>query len=135
MKWCSNKSITYLPFTQKLKAQFTYVLEGQYLASLASGSYVAMPTLHEIHICMAIQIHLYGLNSALYPVEKMSSLFALFIKDYGIINTHFLVDFLTWYVNLAINLEGYIWAVSPLLLNIFKSVPYRKFTKKLLYPH
>ena len=36
-----------------LKVQFSYVLEGEYLAILTSHTYATMPTPHEIYICLA----------------------------------------------------------------------------------
>ena len=38
----------------KLKVQFSYVLEGKYLAISTFGTYAPIPTTHEIHICLVI---------------------------------------------------------------------------------
>ena len=54
-----------------LKAQFSYVLEGEYLAILTSHTYAAMPTPHESCICLASQGHLCVLNTSLYPVDRI----------------------------------------------------------------
>ena len=37
----------------ELKVQFSYVLEGEYLAISMSCTYTAMPTSHEVCICLA----------------------------------------------------------------------------------
>ena len=54
-----------------LKVQFSYFLEGEYLAILTSHTYATMPTPHDICICLASWGHLCDLNTALYPVNKI----------------------------------------------------------------
>ena len=77
--------------------------------------YAALPTAHEIHICLASQRHLCVLNTALYPVDKIEwCVDALFIRNQDIVRGHCLVDSWIWHANLALNLDGYIWVVSSL---------------------
>ena len=38
----------------ELKVQFSYVLEGEYLAISMSHTYAAIPMSHENHICLAM---------------------------------------------------------------------------------
>ena len=54
-----------------LKVQFSYVLEGECLVISTSGMYAALPTSHEICICLASWGHLCVLNTVLYPVDKI----------------------------------------------------------------
>ena len=56
----------------KLKVEFTYQLEGEYLAITKNKSYAALPTAGEIRICKATG-YLRLMNQALYPVEKIKS--------------------------------------------------------------
>ena len=54
----------------KLK-EFTYQMEGEYLAISKSRLYVAVPTAREIRICEATEGYLCLMNQALYPIEKL----------------------------------------------------------------
>ena len=77
----------------ELKVLFTYASEGQHLTIYTSGTYPATPTLHKIYIFLATQGHLCTQNTALSPVEKTEwCIYALFIKDHVLSNTHYLVD-------------------------------------------
>ena len=97
------------------KVQFSYIVKGEYLAICASCTFEAIPTLHEIHIWLVTQCKLCVLNTALLPVEKIKwCIYALFIKESKVINTHCLQDSQTGHADLALNLSGYIWAVSSL---------------------
>ena len=98
-----------------LKVQFSYVLEGEYLSTLMSLMYMAMPTPHEIHICLTLQGHLCALNTVLYPVTKIEwCVYALFIKNHDLVREHCLVDSHIQHANPTLNLDGYIWTVSCL---------------------
>ena len=55
----------------ELKVYFSYILEGEYFAISVSHTYAAMPSSHEICICLSSQGHLCVLNTALYPVDKI----------------------------------------------------------------
>ena len=55
----------------KLKVEFTYQLEGEYLAITKNKLYAALPTAGEIRICKGIEGYLCLMNQALYPVEKI----------------------------------------------------------------
>ena len=59
----------------KLKIEFTYQLEGEYLAISKNRLYAAIPTAREIRICERIEGYLCLMNQALYPVEKLSGAF------------------------------------------------------------
>ena len=68
----------------ELKVQFTYELEGEYLAISKNGIYAALPSAADIRICEATDGYLCMLNQALYPVEKIEwCVYALFERDYG----------------------------------------------------
>ena len=54
----------------KLKIEFTYQIEGEYLAISKSRLYAALPTAREIRICETTEGYLCLINQALYPVGK-----------------------------------------------------------------
>ena len=64
-KWTSIKFITCPLFTLSLRYSFPTC------EKVCGGTFAAIPTLIEIHICLATQDHLCVLNTALYPVEKI----------------------------------------------------------------
>ena len=67
----------------ELKVQFTYQLEGQYLAISKNGIYAALPAAEDIRICQATDGYLSMMNQALYPIEKIEwCVYALFKRDY-----------------------------------------------------
>ena len=79
---------------RKLKIEFTYKLEGEYLAISKSRLYAAIPTAREIRICETTEGYLCLMNQALYPVGKIEwCIYALFtqdqnkIREYCAINT------------------------------------------------
>ena len=71
------------------------------------GNYVAIPTVQKNRIWLVTHGHLYILNTALHPVEKIEwCVCDLLIKDCDMIKGHCLVDSCTWHANIAINLDG-----------------------------
>ena len=97
----------------ELKVEFTYELEGEYLAITKNKLYAALPTAREIRICKGTGGYLCLMNQALYPIEKIEwCLYALFThneekkREYGSINTH------RRDANKAQSLEGYLWVVT-----------------------
>ena len=97
----------------ELKVEFTYELEGEYLAITKNKLYAALPTAREIRICKGTGGYLCLMNQALYPIERIEwCIYALFThneekkKEYCSINTH------RRDANKAQNLEGYLWAVT-----------------------
>ena len=54
----------------ELKVEFTYELEGEYLAISKNKLYAALPTAREIRICKGTGGYLCLMNQALYPIEK-----------------------------------------------------------------
>ena len=56
----------------KLKVEFTYELEGEYLAITKNKLYAALPTAREIRICKGTRGYLCLMNQALYPIDKLS---------------------------------------------------------------
>ena len=78
----------------KLKIEFTYQIEGEYLAISKSRLYAALPTAREIMICETTEGYLCLMNQALYPVGKIEwCIYAPFtqdpdkIREYCAINT------------------------------------------------
>ena len=55
----------------ELNIQFTYQLEGKYLAIGKHGLYAALPSESDIRICMTTSGGLCMMNQALYPVERI----------------------------------------------------------------
>ena len=97
----------------KLKVEFTYELEGEYLAITKNKLYAALPTAREIRICKGTGGYLCLMNQALYPIDKLEwCVYALFTNDekkkreYCSINTH------KRDTNKAQSLEGYLWAIT-----------------------
>ena len=97
----------------ELKVEFTYELEGEYLAITKNKLYAALPTAREIRICKGTGGYLCLMNQALYPIDRLEwCVFALFMDDkekkreYCSINTH------KRDANKAQSLEGYLWAIT-----------------------
>ena len=97
----------------ELKVEFTYELEGEYLAITKNKLYAALPTAREIRICKGTGGYLCLMNQALYPIDKLEwCIYALFTnneekkREYCSINTH------KRDANRAQSLEGYLWAVT-----------------------
>ena len=66
----------------KLKVEFTYELEGEYLAISKNKLYAALPTAREIRICKGTGGYLCLMNQALYPIEKLEwCIYALFTDN------------------------------------------------------
>ena len=99
-----------------LKVEVNYVLEGSYLALSWDKEYAAIPTEKEIHICQVTKGFLCTLNSALYPVKKIEwCLYALYTRNPESITEYCMVDTKTRNTPRAINLGGFVWAVSSLV--------------------
>ena len=97
----------------ELKVEFTYELEGEYLAVTKNKLYAALPTAREIRICKGTGGYLCLMNQALYPIDRLEwCVYALFTDDkekkreYCSINTH------KRDANKAQSLEGYLWAIT-----------------------
>ena len=97
----------------ELKVEFTYELEGEYLAITKNKLYAALPTAREIRICKGTGGYLCLMNQALYPIERIEwCIYALFThneekkKEYCSINTH------RRDANKEQSLEGYLWAIT-----------------------
>ena len=66
----------------KLKIEFTYQFEGEYLAISKNRLYAAIPIAREIRICESTEGYLCLMNQALYPVVKIELwIYALFTQD------------------------------------------------------
>ena len=97
----------------ELKVEFTYELEGEYLAITKNKLYAALPTAREIRICKGTGGYLCLMNQALYPIDRLEwCVYALFTDDkekkreYCSINTH------KRDANKAQSLEGYLWSIT-----------------------
>ena len=97
----------------ELKVEFTYELEGEYLAITKNKLYAALATAREIRICKGTGGYLCLMNQALYPIDKLKwCIYVLFTnneekkREYCSINTH------KRDANKAQSLEGYLWAVT-----------------------
>ena len=99
----------------ELKIQFTYQLEGEYLAISKDGLYAALPTARDIRICEATEGYLCLMNQALYPVEKIEwCVYAHFEQTSRNIARYCTVDTTRRHANRAQSLNGYMWAISSL---------------------
>ena len=99
----------------KLKIEFTYQVEGEYLVISKSRLYAAIPTAREIRICKTTEGYLCLMNQALYPIEKLEwCSCALFAQDQNKIRQYCAINTQKWDANRAQSLDGYLWAVSSL---------------------
>ena len=99
----------------ELKIQFTYQLEGEYLAISKDGIYVATPAKADITIYQATNGYICMMNQALYPIERIEwCIYALFERNYDKIGESCVINTKERHVNIAQSLDGYMWAVSPL---------------------
>ena len=99
----------------KLKIEFTYQVEGEYLVISKSRLYAAIPTAREIRICKTTEGYLCLMNQALYPIEKLEwCSYALFTQDQNKIRQYCAINTQKWDANRAQSLDGYLWAVSSL---------------------
>ena len=93
----------------KLKIEFTYQLEGEYLAISKSRLY------REIRICESTEGYLCLMNQALYPVGKIEwCICVLFTQDQDKIREYCAINTQKRGSNKAQSLDGYLWDVSSL---------------------
>ena len=99
----------------ELQIQFTYELEGKFLAISKDGIYAALPSERDINICQATDGYLCMMNQALYPIEKIEwCVYALFERNYTRIGEYCIINTKVRRANLAQSLDGYMRAISPL---------------------
>ena len=99
----------------KLKVEFTYQLEGEYLAITKNKLYAVLPTAGEIRICKGTEGYLCLMNQALYPVEKIEwCAHAIFTQNKDKKRAHCTINTQKRDANKAQSLEGYLWAVTTL---------------------
>ena len=99
----------------KPKIEFTYQIEGEYLAISKSRLYAAIPTTREIRICKSTEGYLCLMNQALYSIGKLEwCSYALFAQDQNKIRQYCTINTQKQDANRAQSLDGYLWAVSSL---------------------
>ena len=99
----------------KLKVEFTYQLDGEYLAITKIKLYAALPTAGEIRICKGTEGYLCLMNQALYPVKKIEwCAYALFTQNEDKKRAHCTINTQKRDANKAQSLESYLWAVTTL---------------------
>ena len=99
----------------KLKVEFTYQLEGEYLAVTKNKLYAALPTAGEIRICKGTEGYLCLMNQALYPIEKIEwCAYALFTQNEEKKRAYCTINTQKRDANKAQSLEGYLWVVTTL---------------------
>ena len=92
-----------------------YEVEGSYLARVMEGMFIMLPTALDVRLCLMMNGHLCMSNQALYPVECTNwCIYALFINDKNQIERNSLLRTTNQTINLAYNLDGYLWAISAL---------------------
>ena len=93
----------------KLKIEFTFQIEGEYLAVSKSRLYAALPTAREIRICEKTEGYLCLMNQALYPVGKIEwCIYALFTQDQDKIRKYCAINTQKRDANKAQSLGGYL---------------------------
>ena len=109
----------------KLQIQVEYQLEGAYFAMHMHGMYATIPKESDIKLCMMSQGHLCMFDEPLYPVEKIEwCLYAHFMNDLSKIYLNCKFTAMVRHTNLAHSLDGYLWAISSLATENYKSVVY-----------
>ena len=99
----------------KLKLEFTYQIDGEYLAISKSRLYAAILTAREIRICEATEEYLCLMNQALYSIKKLEwCSYALFAQGQNKIRQYCTINTQKQDANRAQSLDGYLWAVSTL---------------------
>ena len=99
----------------KLKVEFTYQLEGEYLAITKNKLHAALPTAGEIRICKGTEGYLCLMNQALYPVKKIEwCAYALFTQNKDKKRAHCTINTQKRDANKVQSLEGCLWAVTTL---------------------
>ena len=97
----------------KLKVEFTYELEGEYLAITKNKLYAALPTAREIRICKGTGGYLCLMNQALYPIDQLEwCVYALFTDDKEKKREYCSINTQKRDANKAQSLEGYLWAIT-----------------------
>ena len=97
----------------ELKVEFTYELEGEYLAITKNKLYAALPTAREIRICKGTGGYLCLMNQALYPIDRLEwCIYALFTDDKGTKREYCSINTHKRDANKAQSLEGYLWAIT-----------------------
>ena len=97
----------------ELKVEFTYELEGEYLAITKNKLYAALPMAREIRICKGTGGYLCLMNQALYPIDKLERcIYALFTNDEKKKREYCSINTQRRDANKAQSLEGYLWAVT-----------------------
>ena len=96
-----------------LKVEFTYELEGEYLAITKNKLYAALPTAREIRICKGTGGYLCLMNQALYPIDRLEwCVYALFTDDKEKKREYCSINTQKRDANKAQSLEGYLWAIT-----------------------
>ena len=99
-----------------------YELEGTYLVTLMEGMFVSLPTALDFKLCLVTNGHLCMFDQALYPIECINwCIHALFINDQNRIRKDCFLKTLNQTTNLAYSLDGYLWAISALAAENYKS--------------
>ena len=99
----------------KLKVEFTYQLEEEYLAIMKNKLHDALPTAAEIRICKGMEGYLCLMSQALYPVEKIEwCAYTLFTQNEDKKRAYCTINAQKRDANKAQSLEGYLWAVTTL---------------------
>ena len=99
----------------KLTVEFTYQLEGEYLAITKNKLYAALPTTREIRICKGTEGYLCLMNQALYPVGKIKwCAYALFTQNEDMKRAHCTINTQKRDANKTQSQEGCLWAVTTL---------------------
>ena len=99
----------------KLNVSVTYELEGKYLAIGHEAHYVPLPDEGELTMCLLTRGGLCKMNQVMYPSDKVGwCVWALFIKDEGMVRSVCTYNIQRRNGNLAQSLGGYLWAISSI---------------------
>ena len=96
-----------------LGVEFKYQLENSYIGIHKDGMYAILPSADEVQICKASQGYYCYFRQALYPTQNNQwCIYALFTDNKTAIEINCKIQINPRYQDEAINLKGFLWAVS-----------------------
>ena len=120
MNWYKVHNLPMLHPTLNVHAQ--YELEGTYFVTMMESMFISLPTALVVKLCLVTNGHLCMFDQALSLVECTNCcIYALLINDKDRIKRDCFLRTLNQTTNLAYSLDRYLWAVSALAAENYKS--------------
>ena len=100
----------------ELGVEFQYELENEYIGTASHGLFALLPSADEIRICKATNGYYCYFQQALYPTGgNQWCIYALFVDNKTAIEEYCTMKIRPRYQNMAVNIEGFLWAVSSFI--------------------